>query len=186
MLFGWAFGRLVNAYRLVLDGYFSDSALLLRAAWEAKWQLIAFDIQASQVSLEADSKINRWTAGEWIGQGDVRQMFPAPGILKEHYSGMSALTHPGNIWAIRLQLKETTDAKGTTIGLGLGGVKNAPVTDIILSAIWGETFDLIGYVPLAFPKAVGDPGGLVRWHEGMTSRHREFGDRRLPSVDGQP
>ena len=185
MLFGWAFGRLVNAYRLVLDGYFCDSAMLLRAAWEAKWQLFAFDIEASQVSPEADSKISRWTAGEWIGQGKVRQMFSAPNVLTDHYSELSALTHPGNIRAVRLQVEETTDANGITLGQRLGGIKNATVTDTILSVIWQETLDLIGYVPLAFPETVDDPDSLHKWHEGMMSRRREFGDRRLPSVDGQ-
>jgi len=41
MLLAWSFGRLVNAYRLLLEGYLSDAVVLVRAAWEGQWQLIA-------------------------------------------------------------------------------------------------------------------------------------------------
>ena len=184
MLFGWSLGRLVNAYRLALDGYVCDAAMLWRGAWEAKWQLIAFDIEASQVSSEADSRLARWIGGEWIGQREIRQMLPAPEILKDRYSAMSALTHPGNVKAVQLQVQMTSVQNATTVALGIPGIRNAKATDAILGSIWEETLDLIGYVPFAFPKAVDDAAALDEWRQDMMSRHRGFAER-VSNQDGQ-
>ena len=190
MLLAWSFGRLVNAYRLLLEGYLSDAVVLVRAAWEGQWQLIAFDIEASQPSPKAVSKLHKWMQGQWVGPKDVREILEGhlPGggkKLAHRYDVMSNLSHPANIGAVQLQVEEVEGAGEKVMRFSLDGIQRPGVSDAILALIREQVLTLIGYVPLAFPHAVDDPDALDTWRREMLVRHRQFEDARVPSPSEQ-
>ena len=178
MLLAWSFGRLVTAYRLVLEGYLSDAVILLRAAWEAKWLLIAFDVERDQASADTESRLARWLRGDFIDQATTRKMLNTyrPGAmepLREAYRVLSEFAHPGHVGAVMLQAEPFQEDERTGgHRFALQGIQRPADARRMLVQIWYEVLALAEYTSIAFPYAVEDRETFLQRHKDRMSRCR--------------
>lgn len=180
-LCNWSLGRLVSARGLLLEGYLSDAVILARAAFEALWLLIDLDIDAAHASDEDVTRLDRWMRGEqFVATGDtIRRRGDHNERLAERWKALSDLSHPGKFGAVVLQFDTSDPGGAPSYRFGLAGTDRPVVPDLILHIMWEQLLALIGYMPMAFPQAIGDSNAFGTWRAQMQDRVRRFEEYRV-------
>ncbi len=180
-LYTYCLGRLVNAYQMVLRGYLSDGVVLSRAAFEGLWLAIDLDIDATDSSPDVQARIDAWMAGsQFVATRDtIKRRGEQNKRLKERWGALSDLSHPGKFGAVSLAFATSEPGRPGHYRVGLFGIDQPPVSDLLIHIMWEVLMALIDYAPLAFPSSVDDMEEYENQAEAIRERLQAFERERV-------
>lgn len=175
-LYTYCLGRLTNSYRRLLEGYLADAVILSRAAFEGLWLAIDLDIDATDIPPESEARMDRWLKGkQFVATGDtIRRRGERNQRLKERWSALSELSHPGKFGAVSLAFNTAEPGQPSQFRLGVFGIEQPQIADLVLHTNWEQLLSLIDYAQVAFASSIEKPAEISEWLDNMRSTMQEF------------